>query len=38
MTAGNAEIQRADGGKVVVETTTSDSRGNMVYDQTAVTL
>ena len=38
VTAGNAEIERAEGGKVVVETTTSDSRGNMVYDQTAVTL
>lgn len=38
VTSGNAEIQRAEGGKVVVETTTSDGRGNMVYDQTAVTL
>ena len=38
VTSGNAEIERAEGGKVVVETTTSDGRGNMVYDQTAVTL
>ena len=37
-TTGNAEIERAEGGKVVVESTSSDGRGNLVYDQKAVTL
>ena len=37
-TTGNAEIERAEGGKVMVESTSSDGRGNLVYDRTAVTL